>query len=1086
MNPHSTSLRVGRLGSSFRSLLLTALVPCVTVMAACGAEEESVDEHDSIDDAGHAADGSIHDDTGLDAGSTTYLTSRDNLYDRSSGFVQGVDAGLDAGENTGSSEPGEGRGDIYRLFPDSQWMLHLSEVRGLQILDIGNPDAPVILGTFTISGAPVEVHVVDSTAYVLLNDSIAWAANPEDARATYRVGGVVVAIDITDPTQPRELARAMVDGSFVTSHLLETETQQRLFIASNSRGLVEPLPGRPPGENAGVIQSFDVTGGAFVERDTLALPGIITDTKLNGDTLLVAGRDPYAAGEPHGITLLGISQGDGTLERGDTVSVMGAIESSQHMHLRDELLQVVSTVGYGDESTTHIETFEAAGVTDLTPLGARETTAGATATASAFVDGRILVATEGRTNSLYDFAVAENGEIEERGRIEIADTIEHLRPVLDDARLIGIGFVEEPRATQITVSLFDTGLVDEASTLIASTAVPATEAWSEAIADGRAFTLQEDAVNAVSPDGSTETGLLLLPFSRGGRYASNPDSAVELFTWSAETITHRSTLEQGTRALRSFQVDTALTAALSAQELTLFDTTDPSSPEERARVSLSPSYTGLYFFDEYAVRIRDRLLSYPAWQNTQALAPSSIEIVPADSHLDTANPVATVDIVGGASVARVGDYLFAVSVERPPSEGPGSNIAFETTIQPIDLSSPAAPVVLPPFVDATLPGPQAFATECFFCEWAGFHGWRAALVTDTALVFVDSMYNVEPVGTEEVCNVQSLNEFDCRDNPACSAWVVGSRLCRSINDAPEFCEGEFARCTRSTLGEVACVPTEPLESEVSRECYTWEAREEWYTMSLTPVDIRNPSRLQVGPTISFDNELNVVDARVLDGRLLITSNTPVTLTDDPRPWWKYTVQELDVSDPMNPTLGPAIPIPGEPFHLVEDTLYTTNAVWGEYKSDTVVTRLRLSDSEATELASRQFTTDYVRYVSVDDEGRIIVDQESAPRIWERHDTAARYFLTILDAETLEETGRIEHQYDEVIAQVLHGRALFVVPGGMLVMNIENPALPTVQAFLPARDWWIHTTVRDESLIFAAGPYGIYELDLDTVNLLPPW
>jgi hypothetical protein len=56
---------------------------------------------------------------------------------------------------------------------------------------------------------------------------------------------------------------------------------------------------------------------------------------------------------------------------------------------------------------------------------------------------------------------------------------------------------------------------------------------------------------------------------------------------------------------------------------------------------------------------------------------------------------------------------------------------------------------------------------------------------------------------------------------------------------------------------------------------------------------------------------------------------------------------------------------------------------------------------------------------------------------------------------------------------------------MLVMNLSNPALPFAQAWFPTRGWSRTFTVRDNRLVFAAGPFGIYEFDLDVFNLLPP-
>ena len=97
----------------------------------------------------------------------------------------------------------------------------------------------------------------------------------------------------------------------------------------------------------------------------------------------------------------------------------------------------------------------------------------------------------------------------------------------------------------------------------------------------------------------------------------------------------------------------------------------------------------------------------------------------------------------------------------------------------------------------------------------------------------------------------------------------------------------------------------------------------------------------------------------------------------------------------------------------------------------------------------------------------------------------QHYLTILNADTLAETGSTTVDAWASLAQAVDGRALFAVPGGMLVMNIEDPANPFAQAWFPTRGWWSNSTVRGDRLIFAAGPFGITEANLNEFNLLPP-
>ena len=66
-----------------------------------------------------------------------------------------------------------------------------------------------------------------------------------------------------------------------------------------------------------------------------------------------------------------------------------------------------------------------------------------------------------------------------------------------------------------------------------------------------------------------------------------------------------------------------------------------------------------------------------------------------------------------------------------------------------------------------------------------------------------------------------------------------------------------------------------------------------------------------------------------------------------------------------------------------------------------------------------------------------------------------------------------------------GRALFQVPGGLLLFNLDNPARPFAQAFFATRGWPHDILVVERQIVFAAGRHGIYAFDLDTFNLLSP-
>ena len=83
--------------------------------------------------------------------------------------------------------------------------------------------------------------------------------------------------------------------------------------------------------------------------------------------------------------------------------------------------------------------------------------------------------------------------------------------------------------------------------------------------------------------------------------------------------------------------------------------------------------------------------------------------------------------------------------------------------------------------------------------------------------------------------------------------------------------------------------------------------------------------------------------------------------------------------------------------------------------------------------------------------------------------------------------RAEADVDDwaALQEARDGRALFQVPGGLLVFNLDNAEAPFPQAYFPTRGWPRDIMVVGDDITFAAGRYGIYSFDMDSFNLLTP-
>jgi hypothetical protein len=87
-------------------------------------------------------------------------------YGRFAGAEDSANAAPDARQEGEDREIEEA--DIIRI--DGDLLYLLNAYRGLEILDIANPDDPVILGQAKVFGYPVEMYIDGTRAYVVVSN----------------------------------------------------------------------------------------------------------------------------------------------------------------------------------------------------------------------------------------------------------------------------------------------------------------------------------------------------------------------------------------------------------------------------------------------------------------------------------------------------------------------------------------------------------------------------------------------------------------------------------------------------------------------------------------------------------------------------------------------------------------------------------------------------------------------------------------------------------------------------------------------------------------------------------------------------
>ena len=1083
--------------SAIQRSLPWLLLPTLALGSACGSDEPTTNAGDGSSGGG----GETPD--GPPTGSTSFVSADGQNGEQSQNRGDNdFDAGApEADEGAGGDERTVEEGDIYRVLGNGL-ILNLNSYRGLQVIDITDPTSPSIVGRLGVTGSPVEMYVVGETAYVLLNNWEGYYGSRADVRVERQTGGLVLAVDLSDPTAPVEAGRSFVPGYIQTSRVAREGDRAALYAVANWWGPWETADGTISYDSRTVVKSFDLTGGGLADRTSLDLGGYVTAVQGTPDALLVARYDWQNNTNRSLVSVVDISSVEGTMVEGDSVRVSGYVQNKFNMDIYNDVLRVVSTGAWNGNNTNFVETFDATDISSMEQLDQETFGDGMQLFATLFLGNKAFFVTYFRVDPFHAFEITDEGIATERAEYVISGWNDFFRPVFDETRLVGIGVDDADGSRNLAVSLYDITDLDNPEPFIMRAEVEADSSWSEASWDDRAFSVVEDAVSILAPDGTEETGLILLPFSGWDETAQTYQSSVQIYTFSADTLTRRGLMNHGTQVRRSFLADDELTANLSEVELSLFDTTNPAAPTEQGRVELAPNYAEVMFFGDYAVRLKDTANYYEWWGGRTERPGSILEVIPAAGNLDMATPVATVEIPAGATIWQAGDRVVAVSQQYEYVEGRDEN--YRTTVMVVDLSDPTNPVVggtietleLQPYYSYYgggwgRPG-IGEDVDCGFggCG-GGWYGYSNPGIypTENALTFLQSQQQQESIGMVEYCNRNVEYTSDCvegDDSGESCSYTYGGVYCTTPESTGiETCNGGFERCEQTTAGDWTCEAYEPEESEIREYCNSYEQFRYWQTFSLRTVDLTSTETPVLGPEFALGDREEGVSAIAADNQVIVSYRVPATVEGDSRPYVRYFMRALDLTNPATPVLGTPINVPGEVLAANGETIYTRDTVWGSAIVETAVARLRVFNNLAYLQQSYRFDDQIVQTITLDGAGHLLASHRVAWNVPTSGDGSDLQKLTILDAGNMTLLSEVTVDAWASLTRAEAGRALFNVSGGMLVMNLSNPALPFAQAWFPTRGWSRTFTVRDNRLVFAAGPFGIYEFDLDVFNLLPP-
>jgi uncharacterized secreted protein with C-terminal beta-propeller domain len=465
--------------------------------------------------------------------------------------------------------------DIWKTAGNALYFFN--QYRGLQVIDVSNPDAPAIHGTFDLPAAGEQMYLIDTNYAVLLVQGCGWGGNNN--------GNDVVIIDVTG-TNLQELASLPVDGSIIESRLVGTA----LYVASQ---VYRPIVGSPTGawEYGTMVSSYDLSNPTLpVAKQQLWYPSSYSSVVTATDQyffLATQGTGTSSSSWWRSVVqIIDISDPQGAMTNRASVQPAGYVTDKFKIDLNGDTLTVISEA-WNDATrwTPTLQTFSLANPDAPQKLGYLTFTGGEQLHATRFDGTRVYVVTFKQIDPLWVVDLSNPARPTIAGKVEVPGWSTYIDPLGD--RLVTIG-VQVSNTWQVAVSMFDVHNPTQ-PLLLSQVPLGTNSSWSEANYDEKAF--------GVFPD----TGLILVPYQ--GWYTNGYATAVQLIDLGTNSLQLRGVIQHQFTPRRAAPIGPTRVVSISGQELLTVDDTDRDHPAIRAHLELAWPVDELFLEGNYVVEI---------------------------------------------------------------------------------------------------------------------------------------------------------------------------------------------------------------------------------------------------------------------------------------------------------------------------------------------------------------------------------------------------------------------------------------------------------------------------------------------------
>lgn len=472
---------------------------------------------------------------------------------------------------------GPGGGSVRDVVESDIWQIRgntlyfFNQYRGLQVIDITDPDQAFIRGT-------VELPAVGDQMYMLGDNRVVLLARDG---CNYDQSQVLMVADTNGP--PQVTARLALTGTITESRLVGTA----LYVTSQTS---RPVTGttNTVWEWGTLVSAFDLSyPDAPVARNTLWYPGYGNVIAATDTCLFVVTQSPTAWWQSV-IQLVDITDPGGAMAAYGTITNRGQILDKFKLNYRADVFAAISEDRQQSQPVTRLETFHlpdprAADPRGIFKLGELELGHGERLHATRFDGDRVYVVTFFQIDPLWvvDFSDPRAPRI--AGSVEVPGWSTFIQPLGD--RLVTLGI----ETNHVAVSLYDVSN-PAAPARLSQVRLGANYSWSQANYDEKAFSVLPDA------------GLVLVPFS--GDTTNGYASALQLIDYSPSLLRARGQIRSSSGlSYRRATVYRERILSLSDWELVSVNAVNRDEPVISGRLELAESVDRVIVVGDYLLRL---------------------------------------------------------------------------------------------------------------------------------------------------------------------------------------------------------------------------------------------------------------------------------------------------------------------------------------------------------------------------------------------------------------------------------------------------------------------------------------------------